>query len=400
MASLGTCQECSPAKALHTYQDERPFRARRAKRVQTSVLHLATWNVRTLLDVDGPIETARQRSDNEIVVDERKIDQVIDELDKHKIDIAALQETRWFGKDTYTVGHSIILASGRPIPTDDTVRQRGEGVALVISNSMRDAWKAGGCQWKAWSPRVVSAVLKLGKRQTEALHVLSCYAPTFASSRADKDTFYDDLQQAILSIPSNECYVILGDFNARVGSRTDRRDRWWYERGPHGYGSLNEAGKELLSFLSVNEATVCNTWFMKKDIYKRTWQHPKSGQWHCIDHAIMRKNDRRRCLDATVVRRAQCNTDHMMLRVKVRMRCKAFRSARTGSLTSKFDVTILKGSCTDEAGRQTTKGKFACCAAENLKENWDQNGSIEDKWKVMKEALMGAASATLDVEKR
>ena len=57
-----------------------------------------------MLDIDGPIETARQRSDNEIVVDERKIDQVIDELDKHKIDI----ETRRFGKDTYAVGHSII----------------------------------------------------------------------------------------------------------------------------------------------------------------------------------------------------------------------------------------------------------------------------------------------------
>ena len=247
---------------------------------------------------------------------------------------------------------------------------------------------------------MVSAVLKLGKRQTEVLHVLSCYAPTFASSRADKDAFYDDLQQAILSIPSNDCYVILGDFNARVGSRTDRHDRWWYERGPHGYGSLNEAGRELLSFLSVNEATVCNTSFMKKDIFKRTWQHPKSGQWHCIDHAIMRKNDRRRCLDATVVRSAQCNTDHMMLKVKVRMRCKAFRSARTVRPSSKFDVFKLKGTCTDEAGRQTTKGKFACCAAANLKENWDQNGSIEDKWKAMKEALMGAANATLDVDKR
>ena len=41
-----------------------------------------------------------------------------------------------------------------------------------------------------------------------------------------------------------------------------------YERGPHGYGELNEAGRELLSFLSINEATVCNTWFSKSDIYK------------------------------------------------------------------------------------------------------------------------------------
>ena len=61
MASLSTCQECSPAKALHTSQDERPFRAKRMQ--ATLVLFLATWNVRTLLDVDGPTETARQHFD-------------------------------------------------------------------------------------------------------------------------------------------------------------------------------------------------------------------------------------------------------------------------------------------------------------------------------------------------
>lgn len=36
-------------------------------------------------------------------------------------------------------------------------------------------------------------------------------------------------------------------------------------RGPHGFGALNDAGKEFLSFLSVNEATLCNTWFKKRD---------------------------------------------------------------------------------------------------------------------------------------
>ena len=78
MASLDACQKCSPAEALHTSQDQRPFHARRAKRMQTtSVWFLASRNVRTLLDVDGPIETARQGNDNEIVVDERKIDQVV-----------------------------------------------------------------------------------------------------------------------------------------------------------------------------------------------------------------------------------------------------------------------------------------------------------------------------------
>ena len=35
--------------------------------------------------------------------------------------------------------------------------------------------------------------------------------------------------------------MMLGDFNARVGSRVDQDDDWWYERGPHGHGVINEA---------------------------------------------------------------------------------------------------------------------------------------------------------------
>ncbi len=58
------------------------------------------------------------------------------------------------------------------------------------------------------------------------------------------------------------------------------------QKGPHRYEELNEAGRDLLSFLSTNEVTVCNTWFQKRRIYKQTWQHPKSRKWHCIDYVI------------------------------------------------------------------------------------------------------------------
>ena len=70
--------------------------------------------------------------------------------------------------------------------------------------------------------------------------------------------------------------MLLGDFNARVGTRSgvsdaDSADEWADVRGPCGFGECNEAGKELLSFLSLNNATVCNTWFAKKPVYKQSW---------------------------------------------------------------------------------------------------------------------------------
>jgi len=109
--------------------------------------------VRTLLDVHDPIETARCYDDVAIVQDERKIDQVVNELSTYKIDMAALQETRWFGEGIYKVGESFVLSSGRPVPVQGKARQQGEGVALVQSGPATIPWRDGGSLWKVWNSR-------------------------------------------------------------------------------------------------------------------------------------------------------------------------------------------------------------------------------------------------------
>ena len=183
--------------------------------------------------------------------------------------VAGLQKTKWFGEGVYRVEKSLVLASGRPVPGGNQIKRRGEGVAIVLTGPAIDAWKDGGSQWKAWNSHLVSAKLVTGRNKADCLHVLSCYAPTFAASREEKDEFYCVLQQALSSIPQRENFVLLGNFNARIGSRSTESE-WWNVRGPHSHGELNDAGRELLTFLSINEATVCNTWFEKKDIHKRT----------------------------------------------------------------------------------------------------------------------------------
>ena len=60
-------------------------------------------------------------------------------------------------------------------------------------------------------------------------------------------------------MPAGEKYITLGDINARVWSRQVVGDQWSKVRGPHGCGVTNDAGKELLGFLSTQQATVCNT---------------------------------------------------------------------------------------------------------------------------------------------
>ena len=48
--------------------------------------------------------------------------------------------------------------------------------------------------------------------------VLSAYEPTLDAEELDKDQFYDSLDMALQMIPRNDMIILLGDFNARVGT--------------------------------------------------------------------------------------------------------------------------------------------------------------------------------------
>ena len=69
---------------------------------KSDVWFLASWNVRSLLDVNGPIETMREGNDL-VVVDEWNVDQVEAELEKYNVDVAGLQEVKWFECGVYMV---------------------------------------------------------------------------------------------------------------------------------------------------------------------------------------------------------------------------------------------------------------------------------------------------------
>ncbi len=129
-------------------------RARKAKkragkraRSRRSVWRLGTWNVRSMVDTEGPVEVASQGTERG---EERKVDWVVREQSRYDVVVGALQETRWFSCGTYEVGDSMVLTSGRSTPGEGQTVQRGKGVALVLRGPALAAWKAAmeGLQFK------------------------------------------------------------------------------------------------------------------------------------------------------------------------------------------------------------------------------------------------------------
>ena len=122
---------CSPAEGLHASQEVTTNHAHRRAKLRSKAWYFGTWNVRSLVDNEGTVETARGTSEaNES--EDRRIDLVIRELNRYDIKVTALQETKWFRNAVYHVGKSVVLTAGRKTPQGHQPKHRGEGVAIVL----------------------------------------------------------------------------------------------------------------------------------------------------------------------------------------------------------------------------------------------------------------------------
>ena len=255
------------------------------------------------MEAEGSIATSVVRPGARGVAVDRKATLMVQELKRFRMDITGISETKWFGQAVYNVEGYTILHSGRPIPTETQAAERGEGIGIVLDPHMTMAWRDAGETWRAVSSRVLTARLKIAgqdvsrsDRQSSRsspffMTIISVYAPTHRSAQEKKDEFYADLQETIDSVHVDDVLLVVGDFNARVGSSERWEDSlmWDGVRGCHGAGKMNESGEALLSFCALNELTIMNTCFEKKNINKYTWQHPGSKKWHCIDYVMMRR---------------------------------------------------------------------------------------------------------------
>ena len=92
------------------------------------------------------------------------------------------------------------------------------------------------------------------ERGREALYIECVYMPTDSTSISVVDSCYEKLKEDVLSFREKRKVVLLGDFNARVGSSVQIYDvigMFWEDM-------CNASGNRLLSFLNEVELMICN----------------------------------------------------------------------------------------------------------------------------------------------
>jgi len=120
-------------------------------------------------------------------------------------------------------------------------RQHMNGVGFILSKRAREAM----ISYNLVNPRIIAARFKGTPLNNAAIQV---YAPTAESTEEELEGFNEQLEQTIKDLPKKDVKVIVGDWNAKVG--TDNGG-WKHAMGRYGYGETNERGERLLEFVTV-----------------------------------------------------------------------------------------------------------------------------------------------------
>ncbi|BHF82144.1 hypothetical protein SprV_0802528100 [Sparganum proliferum] len=341
---------------------------------------LAAWNVRSLLD--------NPRSNRP----ERRTALVARELARYKVDIAALSETRFSEQgqlEEVGAGYTFFW-SARP-----RTEKRDAGVAFAIRNDIVGRLP---CLPQAINDRLMSLRLPL-RRGGKFATISSAYAPPMTSSDAARDKFYEDLHALLATVSKADKLIVLGDFNARVG--TDHT-AWIGVLCPHGLRGSNDNGLLLLRTCAEHRLILTNTFFCLSEREKATWRHPRSRQWHLLDYVLVRRRDQRDVLMMKAIAGADGWTDHRLVISKMRIRLQPRRRPQRKRPPGKLNVALLYLPAhhlhfSNELAQRLDNLPIAAAAAADVAA---ENASVENRWCQLRDTIQSTALAVLGRARR
>ncbi|BHF70953.1 hypothetical protein SprV_0401400600 [Sparganum proliferum] len=347
---------------------------------RVSPLTLAAWNVRSLLD--------NPRSNRP----ERRTALVARELARYKVDIAALSETRFSEQgqlEEVGAGYTFFW-SGRP-----RTERRDAGVAFAIRNDIVGRLP---CLPQGINDRLMSLRLPL-RRGGKFVTIISAYAPPMTSpDAAARDKFYEDLHALLATVSKADTLIVLGDFNARVG--TDHT-AWRGVLGPHGLRGSNDNGLLLLRTCAEHRLILTNTFFCLSEREKATWRHSRSRQWHLLDYVLVRRRDQLDVLLMKAIAGADGWTDHRLVISKMRIRLQPCRRHQGKRPRDKLNVASLSLPAhhlhfSTELAQRLNNLPIAAAAAAAAAEN----ASVENRWCQLRDTVQSTPLAVLGRARR
>ncbi|BHF68806.1 hypothetical protein SprV_0301184700 [Sparganum proliferum] len=218
--------------------------------------------------------------------------------------------------------------------------------------------------------------LRLPLREDNFATIISVYAPPMSSPDEARNRFYEDLHALLATVPKADKLIVLGDFNARVGTdHVTRRGML----GPHGLDGFNDNGLLLLRTFAEHRLILTNAFFRLPMLEKATRMHPRSRHWHLPDYVLVRRRDQRNVPVAKGIPGADGWTDHRLVISETRIRLEPRRRPQGKRFSGKLNIVMLSLSAdylhfSTELTRRLASLRVAAAAAA------DENASVKNRW--------------------
>ncbi|KAL5154223.1 Craniofacial development protein 2 [Glycine soja] len=321
--------------------------------------------------------------------------EIVDVMVRRKINFMCLQETKWTGEKAKELDNS-----GFKLWYTGKIRSRN-GVGIIVDKE----WKKDVVDVRIVGDRIIALKLVVGQ---DTFNVISGYAPQVGLAEHFKVKFWEDLEGVFQDIPQGEKVFLGEDLNGHVGS-VDRGFEGVH--GGFGLGEMNGEGKSILEFSEALDLSIANTWFKKREEHLITYK--SGGTCSQIDFFLIRKSDRKYCLNCKVIPGESLTTQHRVLVMDVRIRDRAKRKSPMvaprikwwhlkGEKQGIFQQKIWEGWCGQSQGSANdmwnkTSQEIIKVAKETLgesrgfgprgKESWWWNESVQSKVRVKKECF-------------
>ncbi|KAK3516042.1 hypothetical protein QTP70_003331, partial [Hemibagrus guttatus] len=238
----------------------------------------------------------------------RKGRELADVMERRKVDILCVQETRWKGSKARSIGAGFKLFYYG-------VDSKRNGVGVVL----KEEFVRNVLEVKRVSDRVMSLKLEI---EGVMLNVVSGYAPQVGCELEEKERFWSELDEVMESIPTGERVVIGADFNGHVGEGNTGDEE---VMAKFGVKERNLEGQMVVDFAKRMDMGVVNTYFQKREEHRVTYK--SGGRSTQVDYILCRRGNLKEISDCKVVVGESVARQHRMVVCRMTlMVCKKKRS--------------------------------------------------------------------------
>ncbi|KAK3569725.1 hypothetical protein QTP86_004047 [Hemibagrus guttatus] len=270
----------------------------------------------------------------------RKGRELADMMERRKVDILCVQETRWKGSKARSIGAGFKLFYYG-------VDSKRNGVGVVL----KEEFGRNVLEVKRVSDKVMSLKLEI---EGVMLNIVSGYAPQVGCELVKKERFWSELDEVMESIPTGERVVIGADFNGHVGEGNTGDEE---VMGKFGVKERNLEGQMVVDFAKRMDMAVVNTYFQKREEHRVTYK--TGGMSTQVDYILCRRGNLKEISDCKVVVGESVTRQHRMVVCRMTlMVCKKKRLKIEIEKKTKW-WKLKKEECCEEFRQSVKLLKFA-----------------------------------------